>query len=161
MRRPRRVVETSLDGVRRPSWHARLSRFCATALREAGCREWDVSLLLCGDERMAALNARYRGRKGATDVLSFPRAEPPGGAAAAVPQSSVEGDLAICMDTLRRNAAAYGCTVDEELKRVTVHGILHLAGMDHGRGRGGPMLALQERLLESLHAERIIGERPK
>ena len=36
------------------------------------------------------------------------------------------------------------------MKRLLVHGLLHLAGMDHGRGKGGKMLALQERLLESL-----------
>jgi probable rRNA maturation factor len=60
---------------------------------------------------------------------------------------------------MRRNAAAYGCTRDEELKRLTVHGLLHLAGMDHGRGPTGPMLELQERLLHGLRGERIVGGR--
>jgi probable rRNA maturation factor len=60
------------------------------------------------------------------------------------------------MDTLRRNARAFDVTEDEELKRLLVHGILHLAGMDHGSGKGREMLSLQERLLERLKEERII-----
>ncbi len=149
-----RRVEISTEGLRRPAWLPRLVRFCGRALRDAGYARWDLSILLCRDERMAELNARYRGLKGPTDVLSFPREDPPSA-------EPVVGDLAISMETLRRNAAAFGCTEEEELKRLTVHGLLHLAGMDHGRGRGGDMLALQERLLEGLRRERILGERKK
>jgi probable rRNA maturation factor len=108
---------------------------------------------------MAGLNERYRGKKGPTDVLSFLRDEPDE-RARGVPAESrlVAGDLALSLEMLRRNAAAFECTEEEELKRLAVHGILHLAGMDHGRGHGGRMLALQERLLKQLEAERIVGE---
>jgi len=44
------------------------------------------------------------------------------------------------------------------LKRLTLHGILHLAGMDHGRGKGRAMLALQEKLMQQLKTECIIRE---
>ena len=152
--RPRRSIEVTAAGLRMPPWRTRLARFILRALREAGYEEWDVSVLLCGDERMADLNGRYRGRKGPTDVLSFPREE-------TVRPGRVEGDLAISLPTLRRNASAYGCTPDEELKRLAVHGLLHLAGMDHGSGRTGPMFSLQEQLLEALRNEHIIGERKK
>ena len=150
--KPRRTLEVAVDGIPSPRWRARLARFCARALQEAGHDSWDVAVLLCGDERMADLNGRYRGRAGPTDVLSFSRDDD--GSAA-----SVTGDLAISMDTLRRNAASYGCSDDEELKRLAVHGLLHLAGMDHGAGRTGPMLRLQDRLLERLAGETIIGGR--
>ena len=43
------------------------------ALQEAGATEWDLSLLFCDDGRMTELNGSYRGKKGPTDVLSFPR----------------------------------------------------------------------------------------
>ena len=68
------------------------------------------------------------------------------------------GDIAISLPALGRNARKFGVSENEELKRLVVHGILHLAGMDHGRGKGGAMLSLQEDLLERLGAERIIGE---
>jgi probable rRNA maturation factor len=164
---PLRKVEVAVDGVRHPRWESDLPRFCSRALREAGYASWDISFLLCGDRRITELNDKYRGKKAATDVLSFPRED---GAPGKVPRGTVEatprgtaevvvGDLAISLDTLRRNAAAFGCTEDEELKRLTVHGLLHLAGMDHGRGRGGPMLELQERLLESLRRVHVIRGR--
>jgi probable rRNA maturation factor len=107
-------------------------------------------MLLCDDRKITALNGRYRGRNRPTDVLSFPGDETGTGV--------VAGDIAISLDTLRRNAAAFGVSEEEELKRLTLHGILHLAGMDHGRGKGRKMLALQEKLMEQLKTECIIGE---
>jgi probable rRNA maturation factor len=149
-----RAVQVVVEGIAAPRWRARVSSFCSRVLRETGAREWDVAVLLCGDQRISALNGRYRGTSSATDVLSFPREEH----ACADP---VAGDIAVSLETLRRNAVRLGLTEDEELKRLLVHGILHLAGMDHGRGKGGAMLALQEDLLRRLGAEHIVGEQKK
>jgi len=102
---------------------------------------------------MRHLNGRYRGKDKPTDVLSFPRETSP---ACFQPGCVVAGDIAISMDTLRRNARSFDVTEDEELKRLLVHGILHCAGMDHGSGKGGEMFILQERLLDALKKERII-----
>jgi probable rRNA maturation factor len=143
-------VEVAFEGISAPPWRRRFAGFCARVLAAAGYTTWDISILLCGDERMAALNERYRGKKGPTDVLSFLRDEPGG------PPGVVAGDLALSLEMLRKNAAAFGCTEEEELKRLAVHGILHLAGMDHGRGRGRAMLALQEHLLKQLESDRIV-----
>jgi len=153
MRGSHQVIEIAVDGVPSPRWRKGLSRFCVTALGAAGFTEWRISLLLCGDERIAELNGRYRGRNRPTDVLSFSGDEAVAGA--------VAGDIAISLETVRRNAAAYGVSEEEELKRITVHGILHLAGMDHGRGKGTKMLVLQEKLLEQLKTERILREQER
>ena len=142
-------VEISVDGVPAPSWRRRLPQFCARVLSSIGAESWDVAILLCGDERITALNGRYRGKDRPTDVLSFPREEGTGG-------TSVVGDLALCLEALRRNARRFGVPEDEELKRLLVHGLLHLAGMDHGRGKGRKMLVLQEKLLRELAGQRII-----
>jgi probable rRNA maturation factor len=88
----------------------------------------------------------------ATDVLSFPEED-------GRKSDPVEGDIAISLEALRRNAAEFGVPENEEMKRLLVHGLLHLAGMNHGRGRGGVMLALQEKLLDTLRLERIYGEK--
>ncbi len=151
MKAPKRSIEIAVDGVPAPRWRKRLSRFCAAALTAAGFAEWEICLLLCDDGRITTLNGRYRGMHRPTDVLSFPGSE-------AGTRGAVAGDIAISLDTLRRNADAFGISEEEELKRLSIHGILHLAGMDHGRGKGRTMLALQEDLLERLKAERIIGE---
>jgi probable rRNA maturation factor len=145
------VVEIAVDGQSMPPWRASLSRFCRRAAAAAGFGEWEISVLLCGDERMKALNARYRGKETSTDVLSFSRDE-------SGPDVPLVGDLAICIPAMRRNALRFAVTEDEELKRLLIHGILHLAGMDHGRGKSRRMLSLQDKLLEQLREERIVGE---
>jgi probable rRNA maturation factor len=83
-------------------------------------------------------------------VLSFPEEEGRKG-------DPVAGDIAISLDALRRNAVQFDVPQNEEMKRLLVHGLLHLAGMNHGEGRGGKMLVLQEKLLGMLQSERIYG----
>jgi probable rRNA maturation factor len=145
------TVEIAVSGVTPPRWKAGARRFCRAAVAAAGFDGGEISLLLCGDERIAELNARYRGKNRPTDVLSFPREEPG-------KSTAVAGDIAISLPALGRNARTFGVHENEELKRLLVHGILHLAGMDHGRGKGAAMLSLQEVILARLDAERIIGE---
>ena len=142
-----RTVEVAASGVALPRWSARLARFCRHVLREAGAVGWDISILLCDDGMIADLNRKYRGIARPTDVLSFSRSDEP---------RCVAGDIAISCDALRRNAKEYGVSADGELKRLMTHGLLHLAGMEHGRGKGKAMVALQERIVEKLRAERII-----
>ena len=152
-KRPR-SVEVAVDFSPKPAGLGRLSRFCGRALAAAGFSAWSVEVLLCGDERIAALNLRYRGKPQATDVLSFPRED-------GRRDDPVTGDIAISLETLRRNALRFGATENEEMKRLLVHGLLHLAGMDHGRGKSGAMLALQARLLDGLGSDVIYGEAPQ
>lgn len=149
-----RVVEFASEGVRVPRGTARLSAFCAKVLAEAGSSSWQVSVLLCGDQRMSELNGRYRGMHTPTDVLSFPEEE-------GRKRGPVRGDIAISLPALRRNAAAFDVTQNEEMKRLLIHGLLHLAGLDHGSGKSGKMLSLQEALLEKLRSARIFGEQRK
>lgn len=154
---PERTVEVAVEGVPRPPWSRRLASFCARALGAAGASAWDISILLCDDDRMTDLNRRYRGKEGTTDVLSFPRAPRQAGRPPRPLRGGlVAGDIAISLPTMRRNAKEFGSTEGEELKRLLVHGILHLAGMDHGRGKGSAMLTLQGKLLAALETRSII-----
>jgi len=147
-----RSVEIVVDGAPTRFRRSRLASFCSRALQAAGFTAWEVAVLLCGDRRIQDLNRRFRGRPDPTDVLSFPRDD--GGA-----REPVCGDIAISLDTLARNAARFGTSENQEMKRLLVHGLLHLAGMDHGRGKSGRMLALQEKLLVELKQDTIYGER--
>ena len=74
------------------------------------------------------------------------------------------GDIAISLDTLSKNAAAFETDEDSELKRLIVHGLLHLNGYDHGKehieeGKAPQcdMLVIQEQVLAKLCGEKIIG----
>ena len=145
-------VEVSAAGMRRPAWSDGLARYCRAVCARIGAGAWEVSVLLCDDETIAELNHTYRGKRGPTDVLSFRQEDriTPG-------DKKAVGDIVISVPTVRRNARSSGVTMEEELKRVATHGILHLAGMNHGPGRGGEMLALQEAILHAFCGRRIAG----
>jgi len=106
-------------------------------------------LTFCDDETIQALNRDYRHIDSPTDVLSF-------SLGAFVPVEGEEkiyiaGDVVISVPALRRNAAEFGVSEDEELRRLIIHGILHLVGMDHeDNSADQPMLQMQERLLQQI-----------
>jgi probable rRNA maturation factor len=91
----------------------------------AGGRE--ISVLLVGAAASRALNARYRGRDRASNVLSF--AAPP----AVAGSSGLLGDLVICPALLRAEARAQHKHARAHWAHLVVHGVLHLAGYDHER----------------------------
>jgi probable rRNA maturation factor len=106
---------------------AALTSFLRRARRAAGLRG-TVSLLITGDREMRRLNRRFRGKDQATDVLSFPVAAEPGGGLA--------GDVAISAEIATRRASRMRHSTAKEIKVLTLHGILHLAGYDHERDQG-------------------------
>ena len=64
------------------------------------------------------------------------------------------GDIVISVDTLAKNAVEFDVSQDQELKRLLIHGVLHLSGMDHSdNSPEQPMLQLQEILLQDFMAE--------
>jgi probable rRNA maturation factor len=104
-------------------------RLCIRAADSAGVRDGHVAVEFVDALRISELNARYRGRRGPTDVLSFPidGAHP-------VDDERELGDVVICPEH----------TMDA--REAVVHGVLHLLGMDHETD-AGEMLALQRELL--------------
>lgn len=137
-----------------PAWLDRAEAFAVKAMDAAGLEDWDLSLVVCGDVLMASLNREYRGKDGPTDVLSFDQGqwyETEEG------RRFLAGDVVVCVDALYRNADEFSVPPDEELKRLIVHGILHLSGMDHqGLAPDEPMLARQEDILRQLSEETIL-----
>jgi probable rRNA maturation factor len=148
-------VETSSLGADPPEWADLASAFCLKALGLLGIDGWDLSVAFTDDASMRDLNLRFRGKDEPTDVLSFEqgeRFEEPG-----LGERFLAGDIVISLDSLASNAREFSVGADEELKRLLVHGVLHLAGMDHGEEDSrGEMLERQEDLLSKLREERII-----
>ena len=136
-----------------PPWTQAAARFIRKVLKALGRKNWEVSVLFCGNRYIKSLNAQYRNRNEPTDVLSFPLGEP---AAEAAQECFVAGDIVISLDALEENARFFKVTPDEELRRLLVHGILHLSGEDHATNKAGePMLKTQEEILAALAGERI------
>ena len=117
---------------------------------------FEISVLACGDARIAALNEGFRGKPQPTNVLSWPsdeRAATIDGEMPIPPQvgpDSELGDIAIAYDTCAAEAAAAGKPMREHTLHLLVHGTLHLLGFDHERDRDAT-------LMEGLETE-ILGK---
>lgn len=111
----------------------------------------DFSLHFVSDEEIRNLNRDYRGIDDPTDILTFAIND-----GEAFPQFDEEekelGDVFISIESMNRNAASLGVDENEELRRLLVHGILHLRGMDHGTNDFStePMLIEQEKIMKEL-----------
>lgn len=142
-RRRLRVVVT--DGRGRVRRADRLRRWLAeVAPRPA---HGEVVIALVCDRKMRALNREFRGVDRATDVLSFPAAVAPE-AEFPAPAAGLErhlGDVVIATGVARRQARAAGHPLGAELRRLALHGLLHLLGYDHERDTG-QMERLERRL---------------
>ena len=88
-------------------------------------RPGELTIRIIDGEEGRRLNAAYRGRDYATNVLSFPFEAPPG------MDASVLGDIAICAPVVAAEAADQGKTAEAHWAHMVVHGVLHLLGYDH------------------------------
>ena len=161
-----RIFVCMQEGMDAPEWLPKVEDFMTKVMKELGYDGEEVSIMFCGDEYIRKLNKSYRNIDSATDVLSFENDE--------VYEDEegkwkCVGDIAISLETLPVNAEYFDETKNNELKRLLVHGLLHLNGMDHGEEHieGGAerkpesapeceMLKLQEKILEKLKDEKII-----
>lgn len=101
--------------------HSALQRFARRAQKLARVKG-EVAVLITSRGRVRTLNRRFRRKDNPTDVLSFPR--------------PLGGDIAICAEIARQNAARLGHSVSDEIKVLVLHGMLHLAGYDHETDSG-------------------------
>ncbi|MFN2557247.1 MAG: rRNA maturation RNase YbeY [Nitriliruptorales bacterium] len=109
--------------------------------------DMELSLMLVDEQAITALNAHHLGNPEPTDVLAFPIDEP-GETPPGVP--AVLGDVVLCPAVAERQAIRRDRDLREELRVLTVHGILHVLGMDHADPEDErEMFALTETLLDS------------
>ena len=135
-------IEFNAEEVPLPPWSKAAGVFIRKVLKFLDLDNWELSVLFCGNKYIKSLNTKFRNKNEATDVISFPLGEmsPEG--------RFLAGDIVVSLDALEENAGFFGVSVNEELRRLLVHGILHLKGEDHKtNGKGEPMLKTQEEIL--------------
>ncbi len=133
--RQRRI---KVDGGR---WRA----FVERALKVVPAGGAGVTVAFVSDRAMRELNRKWRGKRGTTDVLSFPAG-----------QEEFEkgeglslGDVVVSVEQAARQAAEHGLDFEGEVAQLILHGLLHLCGYDHERD-GGEMNALELKLRRRL-----------
>jgi probable rRNA maturation factor len=123
MRKNRVLVKKKVKGVEGKL----LSKIAHRALEVLGLSKVELSIALVSDAQIRRLNKLYRNKDKPTDVLSFPIGEK-------VEDWLILGDIVISVDTAKRQAQELGYSLEEELKRLLVHGLVHLLGYDHELG---------------------------
>lgn len=97
------------------------ARWLADVAASEGYVLGDVSYIFCSSERLLTMNRQYLGHDYYTDVITFDYSDRKG-------THIVSGDVFIDVETVADNARQYGATALQEMRRVVVHGVLHLCG---------------------------------
>lgn len=155
-----RVFVSMMDDMAAPAWFNNVEPYVGELMKELGYDREEISILFCNDDMIHALNKQYRQIDSATDVLSFENGEE---------YSDEEGswtsmgDIVISLDTVPVNVKYFETDENTEMKRLLLHGLLHLNGMDHGEEHiekdvepEGEMLVLQENLLKKFTDYKLI-----
>ena len=113
-------------------------------------KETVTVVTLAGDEQLREYNRRYRGLDEPTDVLAFAAREEPTDPRFMAPPGTQDwlGDIVISMPRAREQAREAGHPIDDEVRLLAVHGLLHLVGYDHAEPEEEiVMTALSNRIL--------------
>jgi len=153
-----RITVDHDEHIPKPVWLDLVEPFMDKVLVRLDIDNWELSVLFCADPFIADLNKKYRDIDGPTDVLSFEQGDE------YIDDEDVTwfnaGDIVISLDTLAKNAEEFSVSMNDELKRLLVHGILHLDGMDHGdNSPEQEMLQFQEHLLTGFSGDTVFKDR--
>ena len=86
-----------------------------------GFKVKDLNYIFCSDEYLHKINVDYLDHDTFTDIITFDNSED---------ESTIEGDIFVSIERVKENSQTLNTDFDEELKRVIVHGLLHLCGHD-------------------------------
>jgi probable rRNA maturation factor len=110
----------------------RWQAFVERALKVVPAKDAGVTVAFVSDRAMRELNRRWRGKRGTTDVLSFPSGQEEFEKGEGVSL----GDIVISAEQAERQAAEHGLDFEGEVAQLILHGLLHLCGYDHETDTG-------------------------
>lgn len=117
---------------------ARFRQWLSRVAKDHGHAIGELNFVLMDDEALLVFNRRYLDHDEYTDVITFDGQTGVG----------VSGDVLISLDRVKENASAFGVPMQQELRRVALHGLLHLLGHgDKGAAKKAAMRALEDKYL--------------
>ena len=115
------MISYQTDGVKMPAIKRReISAWIKNVALSHGKKVGDIAYIFCNDDKILEVNREYLQHDYYTDIITFDYTE----------ENVISGDLFISLDTVRSNSEGLGVTYEQELRRVIIHGILHLCGID-------------------------------
>ena len=130
------------SGVETPALdYAQLEQWIARVAEAHGRQALSLNYIFCDDEKILEVNRQYLNHDYYTDIITFDNCL----------GTMLRGDMFISLDTVRTNAEGIGAEYDTELKRVIIHGVLHLCGInDKGPGEREIMESHEDEALRML-----------
>ncbi|MGL1894227.1 MAG: rRNA maturation RNase YbeY [Spirochaetaceae bacterium] len=148
-------VTLMYQNLKPDTWENSFKVFLDKVLELLDIDNWEFSVTLCDNKYIHIINRDYREKDKPTDVITFVMSDEP------FPVVDEEelysaGDIIISLETVKENSNYFKVTFEEELKRVLIHGILHLKGLDHKTNNPEEeMLIVQEQILKKLFKQGI------
>ena len=113
------MIQYRNDSVDMPALdERRVNRWIKSVAADYGFAVGNINYIFCSDERELEVNRQFLGHDYYTDIITFDYST----------ASTLNGDIFISLDTVRSNAEEVGCSFEQELYRILIHGILHLTG---------------------------------
>lgn len=113
------MIKFTTDDITMPQLdERRISRWIRAVAAEYGFGVGNINYIFCSDKRELEVNRQFLGHDYYTDVITFDYSTP----------TTLNGDIFISLDTVRSNAEMVGASFENELRRIIIHGVLHLTG---------------------------------
>ena len=137
-RTPKREADVRVSVLAKTPLAARgVARLAAAVLKAERARTAALSITFVTPARIRSLNRKHFRRNRPTDVIAFALGDPP-----------LVGDVYICPAVAAREATRAGTTIQDELRRLVVHGVLHTLGWEHPEGARGRLASAMWRRQE-------------
>ena len=122
-----------------------VKRFLDKVIRDEERVPGDLLFILSDDESVLNINREFLKHDSYTDVIAFDNSV----------CEVVNGEIYISIDTVRKNAREYGCSIMEETVRVMIHGLLHLCGYDDIKEKDRKIMLMKQELLVEQIIDRL------
>ena len=136
------MISYNAEGVKMPAIKRRENSAWVKAVAASyGKKVGEIAYIFVNDKKILDVNRQYLQHDYYTDIITFDYTE----------KNTISGDFFISLDTVRSNAEQIGTTYEQELRRVIIHGILHLCGInDKGPGEREKMEAAEDKALNMI-----------
>ncbi|MFT5165569.1 MAG: putative rRNA maturation factor [Saprospiraceae bacterium] len=111
------------------------SAWIKSAILQEGRKLGNLNFIFCSDTYLHKINVDYLDHDTLTDVITFPYSD-----------THIEGDIFISIDRITENAKSFAVSVDDELNRVIIHGVLHLMGYGDKSAEDKHQMTLKENI---------------